>query len=69
MRASVLGAVALVGCVDPLDKAVDPTEQIGEQLSDFSLEDVNSTSETVGSYISPRNYQEMASAWYFGHST
>lgn len=67
MRAATLGALSLIGCTSTKDP--DATEQIGEQLSDFSLEDVNSTSATAGSYISPRNYQEMATAWYFGHST
>lgn len=63
MRASVLGALALVGCQGPTKSA-----ELGGVLSDFSLEDVNATSATVGAMISPRDYQGMATAWYFGHA-
>ncbi|MFT4975348.1 MAG: hypothetical protein ACI8S6_001235 [Myxococcota bacterium] len=65
MRGLILGALAVVGCQQP----TDATESIGEQLSDFSLEDVNATSATVGANISPRDHQGMATAWYFGHAT
>lgn len=36
---------------------------------DFSLDDVNPTSATYGEAVSPRDYLEMVSGWYFGHAT
>ena len=41
----------------------------GEPLDDFSLVDVNPTSETFNQTVSPRDYIGQTSAWYFGHST
>ena len=67
MRASVLGALVLTGCDETRQGDTEPPE-IGAVLSDFALEDVNATSATVGQAISPRDYQGMASAWYFGHA-
>lgn len=36
---------------------------------DFSLLDVNQTSPSFGSEVSPRDYLEKVSGWYFGHAT
>jgi hypothetical protein len=36
---------------------------------DFSLQDVNPNSSTSGQLVSPRNYLDQISAWYFGHAT
>ncbi|MCO4770493.1 MAG: hypothetical protein KDA24_10730 [Deltaproteobacteria bacterium] len=38
-------------------------------VNDFSLEDVNATSPTVGLAVSPRDYLQKTSGWYFGHAT
>ena len=38
-------------------------------VADFSLVDANTTSETYGEEVSPRDYLGEVSAWYFGHST
>ena len=38
-------------------------------LPTFSLNDVNATSATFNSAVSPRDYLEKVSGWYFGHST
>ncbi len=38
-------------------------------VADFSLEDVNATSSTVGQAVSPRDYLQKVSGWYFGHAT
>ncbi len=46
-----------------------PTLDTGEVVPDFSLEDVNPTSASYGSLISPSDLQGQASAWYFGHAT
>lgn len=36
---------------------------------DFSLTDVNDTSPSAGDPVSPRDYLERVSAWYFAHAT
>jgi len=36
---------------------------------DFHLTDLNDTSSTSGLAVSPRDYLEEVSAWYFGHAT
>tara|TARA_B100000029_G_C17415015_1_gene902159 strand:+ start:451 stop:708 length:258 start_codon:yes stop_codon:yes gene_type:complete len=36
---------------------------------DFHLTDVNATSATTGQAVSPRDYLQQVSAWYFGHAT
>ncbi len=36
---------------------------------DFHLTDVNDTSGSAGTAVSPRDYLEQTSAWYFGHAT
>lgn len=41
----------------------------GSPLPDFQLEDVNPASARFGEVISPRDYLDQASAWYFGHAT
>ncbi len=38
-------------------------------VSDFSLEDVNATSPRFGQAVSPRDYLQKVSGWYFGHAT
>ena len=41
----------------------------GDQMvPDFALEDVNSTSSTYGQLVSPRDYLEQVSGWYFTHA-
>jgi hypothetical protein len=41
----------------------------GDLLPEFALEDVNATSDRHGESVSPRDYLEVGSAWYFGHAT
>ena len=36
---------------------------------DFHLTDFNTTSTSSDTFVSPRDYLEEGSAWYFGHST
>jgi hypothetical protein len=36
---------------------------------DGELLDVNATSPTFNQYILPEDYEDLVSAWYFGHST
>lgn len=40
-----------------------------DPLPDFSLEDVNATSPRFGDSISPRDYLQQVSAYYFGTAT
>lgn len=37
-------------------------------MPDFSLVDQNTTSPTYGQNVSPRDYLEQATGWYFGHA-
>jgi hypothetical protein len=59
-------ALCLSGCPEP-----EPGGGGWEEgpAPDFSLEDVNATSERFGEMVSPRDYLEQVSGWYFGHST
>ncbi|MEZ4649415.1 MAG: hypothetical protein R3E97_11670 [Candidatus Eisenbacteria bacterium] len=38
-------------------------------VPDFSAPDMNSTSARFGESVSPRDYLQKVSAWYFGHAT
>ena len=38
-------------------------------MPDFSLMDVNPNSPTKDQAVSPRDYLQQVSAWYFGHAT
>jgi hypothetical protein len=40
-----------------------------DAMPDFLLPDVNATSERAGEEVSPRDYLDAASVWYFGHAT
>jgi hypothetical protein len=41
----------------------------GAQAPDFSLPDMNATSQSYQQTVSPRDYLQRVSAWYFGHAT
>ncbi len=41
----------------------------GEVVPDFSLIDVNPASSTHDQPVSPRDYLQQVSGWYFGHAT
>ncbi len=38
-------------------------------MPDFTLTDVNPASATKDQGVSPRDYLQQVSAWYFGHAT
>jgi hypothetical protein len=42
---------------------------IGQVVPAFSLTDVNPDSQTNQQAVSPRDYLQQVSAWYFGHAT
>lgn len=46
-----------------------PGFDTGELVPDFSLEDVNASSASFGALVSPRDFEGIPSAWYFGHAS
>lgn len=46
-----------------------PVAYSGPIMPDFALQDVNTTSSTFGQPVSPRDYLQQVSGWYFGHAT
>ncbi len=42
---------------------------VGQVVPDFGLLDVNTASPTSGAVVSPRDYLEQVSGWYFGHAS
>ena len=40
-----------------------------EPMPDFSLADVNASSASYSTTVSPRDHLGEVSAWYFGHAT
>jgi len=46
-----------------------PEGEAGDPMPDFALRDVNPASSTSGQDVSPRQYLQQVSAWYFGHAT
>ncbi len=41
----------------------------GKLMPDFALSDVNPSSTSFGTTVSPRQFLTRVTAWYFGHST
>lgn len=54
----------LAACGD--DKPTPPTTGI---VPDFALVDLNPGSASYQQSVSPRDYLQKVSAWYFGHAT
>ncbi|MBK7672794.1 MAG: hypothetical protein IPJ24_15625 [bacterium] len=57
-------AVMATACGDD-DPAVPGTSAV----PDFAVLDVNPASPTGAQVVSPRDYLQKVSAWYFGHAT
>jgi hypothetical protein len=74
-RAGLLGTLAWLlvaaACGGGSDGGGDPNPGIpaGTPAPDFSLEDVNPSSATYQTDVSPRQKLGQVSAWYFGHAT
>ena len=49
--------------------AASPVAVGAAMVPDFALTDVNSTSSTYNQSVSPGDYLEQVSGWYFGHAT
>ena len=60
-----LAALALAACSDDSSPGVEPPVP----MPDFTLTDVNPTSPSADEAVSPRDYLQRVSAWYFGHAT
>lgn len=45
------------------------TRVVAGPATDFSLPDVNATSPRFGAPVSPRDYLQKVSGWYFGHAS
>ena len=56
------------GCGDDATTA-PPQNPPPAVAPDFALPDVNPTSATYDQAVSPRDYLQKVSAWYFGHAT
>lgn len=63
---TLLVALAMTAC-GRNDGIVRPTP--GGSAPDFALADVNPKSARTGEIVSPRDYLQRVSAWYFGHAT
>ncbi len=65
--ALLIGSV--LGCSDDNTNAPKQEIVLGEVVPDFTITDVNATSATLGTGVSPRQHLQKVSAWYFGHAT
>jgi len=58
---------------DAMENTADGAIQIDASapvvVQDFSIQDVNESSQRFEQAISPRDYLGKISAWYFGHAT
>ena len=58
---------AVLACDD--DEAPNQPEPPAGVVPDFSLLDVNPNSTTFNQDVSPRQFEDKISAWYFGAAT
>jgi len=66
----LLGSLLLLtACKDKSTLVTDPVLTTADSVVDFSLLDVNPNSATHDQPVSPRDYMQKVSAWYFGHAT
>lgn len=66
----LLAGALVTGCSDNDNSTSAPPDgNTPAVVTDFTLDDVNPTSDTFGQGVSPRDHLARVSAWYFGHST
>jgi hypothetical protein len=65
---SIAVLLTAVSCGKDATTIVSPPA-LGEVVPEFSLTDVNPSSQTSQQAVSPRDYMQQVSAWYFGHAT
>ena len=72
LLSALMGGLTLAACGGS-DMTQSPSVNDGTSSSmlesDFSLQDVNETSPTFGQNVSPRDYLEKVTGWYFGRAT
>ena len=61
--------ILLTACKDERNLVTNPPTTIEGFVVDFSILDVNPNSATHDQPVSPRDYLQKVSAWYFGHAT
>lgn len=70
---SVDPSVSVSGSESLLVTASRPPSRVAfisqSAVADFNRTDVNATSSTYNQGVSPRDYLQQVSAWYFGHAT
>jgi outer membrane PBP1 activator LpoA protein len=64
-----LCALALLATACGDDDPATPNTPPAGVVPDFMLTDANPNSSLYAQTVSPRDYQNKVSAWYFGHST
>lgn len=64
VRRILLAAAPLLACGDA-PEPLDPTMQV----PDFALVDVNPSSASHDQEVSPRDYLDRVSGWYYAHAT
>ncbi|MBZ0268622.1 hypothetical protein K8I85_10740 [bacterium] len=65
--AAAIACLSAGSCEDSTQNPDPGLEPI--RVADFSRHDVNDTSPTFDTDVSPRDYLQSISAWYFGHAT
>lgn len=68
-RARVASAGDVSAWVETLEARRVLAATVGAQMPDFSLVDDNANSPLFGDAISPRDYLQQVSGWYFIHTT
>lgn len=58
-----------LGCQGDDDTSATAGETTGPPVADLALMDINPSSPTYGAMVSPRDYLEQVSGWFFLHST
>lgn len=72
LAGSMYGCAVAAGDGEGVSPEVYAAVAVGEgdaRVPDFHLPDVNPTSATYDQAVSPRDYLQKVSGWYFGHST
>ncbi len=64
-KMKIIGACLLAG----LGLALLSAATARAEVTDFALEDQNTTSPRRGELVSPRDYRHQVTAWYFGAAT
>ena len=66
---ALLFIVCFFACDSDIDEVVgtDDGSEIDSNVYDYLLEDINSTSDTYGTKVSPASFPDQVTLHYFGH--